>query len=116
MYIINIKEIINICRKRHIRLITILIPYGEYLEKATAKTAFIDLSPDIDEESVQEYRDFIKNIFLQERLPLIDFHDIFAEAYQKNPGLKLYVDRDMHLNSVGNQLVANTLYKYFLEP
>ena len=56
-----------------------------------------------------------RNIFLKEKLPLIDFYDIFAKEYQKNPALKLYVDRDLHLNSEGHRLIANSLYKYFLE-
>ena len=115
IYIKNIIEIIDICRKHHIRLITILIPYAECFEKETAKTAFIDLSNEINEDSVREFREFIRNIFLKEKLPLIDFYDIFAKEYQKNPALKLYVDRDLHLNSEGHRLIANSLYKYFLE-
>ena len=105
----RVKFVISELKRRNIELRPFLIPYATVISPDKTKSVFIDLSGEVDDKSVEEYRNFLREIFAEEGIPLVDFHDLFIQNKRLYPDKDLYINKDLHLTPYGNTIVAEVL-------
>ena len=115
VYTSRVKKIIRMARLSRMKVVSFLIPYAAYIDLPTARTALVDLSRDIDEESHLRFRTFLSKLFRDASVPYLDLTESFLLHYQSNPGSRLYIEKDLHLNRLGNQMVAERMIQFVKE-
>jgi lysophospholipase L1-like esterase len=103
-----ISEMDALLRSRNIKLLVAICPDEFQVNERVTKAVFERFQLRPEDYDLDFAQNLLKSFLKTKDIPFIDFLDRFREEARKRD---LYRPRDTHLNSAGNQLVADILFE-----